>query len=366
MSKLGLHVTIGRRDGFGNALLRCSVANSPIAVLQAVDVDLWPDVSRYSPATRLIFRTKLDSTGREIGDGPQAMYTGDPAVEADVWMTKILPRWRQNRAHYYAPINEQDGGPVSDMDWLNAFLLRCLTIAQDNGFKLALPNFSTGNPRDDSLITRLVYLLFEHRVPALAARLNGEIEKSRAKTTAIIPGSAEDRWQRLIPALRALRDTGGVLTLHQYGLHYGALMASAPYLALRHRRDAAFLRASDALPRIVINEAGPGVGGIEPDIPRWLSDLSAYDAELMRDQYVIGAAVYQLGGAENIVAGLSNLAGYIASTPTPELPPEPEPQPASLTLKIEPRPASYEVIYSLDSDQATITVPANSRVTEVE
>lgn len=334
MSRLGLHVTIGNRSGFGDALLRCSVAGSPIPVLQTVDVDLWPDVAQYSPQTRLVFRTKFDAAGREIGDGPQAMYTGEPNAEAEAWMAKMMPRWRLNRAHYYAPINEQDGGPASDMDWLNVFLLRCIAIAQENGFKLAAPNFSTGNPRDDSPISRLVYALFQHRVPALAARLMNSVVVSNTLAALdgnIVPGSAEDRWQRLIPAMTALRDTGGVLTIHQYGLHYGWLMASAPYLALRHRRDLAFLQSVDAAPRIVINEAGPGAGGFHGGINAWLADLAAYDAQLMVDPYVLGACIYQLGGAENIVTGLAQLAGYIAAHPTPPSIDPPQPPPVSQT-----------------------------------
>lgn len=369
MSKLGLHVTIGNRTGFGAALLRAATAGSPFPVLMAVDQDLWPDVKQYSPTTRLVFRTQMDALGREIGDGPQNMWRGQPRAEAEAWMQKIMPRWRANRANYYAPINEQDGGDASDMDWLNEFLIRCMEIAEAEGFTLAVPNFSTGNPRDDSALTKFVYSL-GHSVPKLVQRLNVSLTRSRAQAAidnvaSIIPGSAEDRWNRLVPALQKARAGGHALTIHQYGLHFGTLMASVPYLALRHRRDAAFLRSREALPKIIINEAGPGVGGINPDVTRWLADLKSYDTELMRDDYVLGACVYQLGGAENIVTGLNRLTDYVAATPT-ITPPPPDPV-TRLTLRVEPRPDSFEVVHSLfDTKQVVIFVPAGATVVEVE
>lgn len=320
MSKLGVHVSAGNRRGFGDFLKKCAEAKSPVAAVQAVDQNVWDDVQRYSPSTAVFFRTQLNAAGKSIGDAPQAMYRGEPNAEAQNWMEQIIPVWRVNRAHGYVPINEQDGGPAGDMDWLNTFLLRCVHIANREGFKIAGPNFSTGNPRDDSIVTQIVSALFKHSVPKLAARLNLSVSRSRAYAAAlgvITPGSAEDRWNRLIPVLRAMKAGGHVLTLHQYGLHYGSLMASAPYLALRHRRDVAFLAQYDAVPLILINECGWGVGGIPKNAQQWLADLRAYDAALMADRAVIGACVYQLGGAENIVNGLTALGDYIAATPTP-------------------------------------------------
>jgi len=326
MSKLGVHVSAGNRRGFGDFLKKCADAGSPVAAVQSVGQNIWDDVQRYSPDTAagpctfVCFRTQTNAAGKSIGDAPQAIYRGDPVVEAQNWMEQIMPVWRINRAHAYAPINEQDGGPASDMDWLNAFLLRCIHIAEREGFTIAGPNSSTGNPRDDSLVTRIVNLFFAHRVPVLAERLNLSVTKSRASAAAlgvITPGSAEDRWQRLLPALQAMKAGHHILTLHQYSLDRGTLMASAPYLALRHRRDIAFLSQYNAVPKILINEANQGVGGVPKNSAQWLADLKAYDAELMRDKGVIAACVYTLGGSENIVGALPALGTYIAATPTP-------------------------------------------------
>ena len=359
MSKLGLHVSAGKRNGFGPALERAAAAGSPYSVIQAVGQDVWPDVARYSPRTLVVYRTQADALGKPVGDAPADMYRGDPVQSARGWLARIMPVWRRNRAHYYAPINEQDGGPASDMDWLNAFLIECVIIAQANGFKLAGPNFSAGNPRDDSALLQVAYALLGHRAPRVVQRL--ALNRSAAMTAQaanglIQPGSAEDRWKRLLPALLAFKAGGHLLTLHEYGLHFGTLQASAPYLATRYERVIAFLRTRNAVPAIVINECGNGVGGFT-NRDRWLADLAWYDARLMANGHIIGACVYQLGGDENIVNGLPHLTDYVAAHPTPDQTPEPDlrvairfAEPITLTKVVDPALNTNDVVLSVGPD----------------
>ncbi len=148
MSKLGLHISSGRRDGFGAYLQKCAEAGSPVPVIFSVGQSLWDELQRVSPTTVLIFRTQADIHHNEIGDGPGSMYSGDPVQTARDWMALMMPMWALNKADYYAPLNEQDPALLSGFTWLNAFSIECMKIAEANGYKLALYAFSGGNPKD--------------------------------------------------------------------------------------------------------------------------------------------------------------------------------------------------------------------------
>jgi len=294
MSKLGVHVSAGNRRGFGEFLKACSDAGSPVPVVFSVDQDVWPDVQQFSPQTVVVFRHQNNDPHTGGQDGPGDAYVGDPVQSAQRWMAANMPAWRKNRAHYYAPINEQDAGTLTGYTWLNAFSLECLRIADEQGFKLALYGFSSGNPRDGST----------------------DLDRS----------TLEDKWRELVPSLQYAKQHGHILLLHEYGFGSDAanggpkssLRASAPNLALRYRRSYRWLSRFNADPPLVISEAGAGVGGFgELGQAGWLADAKWYDSELMRDRVVLGCCLYQVGGDENIKDGLSALGGYVAATPTP-------------------------------------------------
>jgi hypothetical protein len=288
MSKLGLHISSGNRRGFGDYLQKCAAAGSPVPVIFSVGQDVWPDVQKYSPQTIVIFRTQNDVHYKEIGDGPGSMYTGDPVQTARDWMALMMPAWALNKAHYYAPLNEQDPALLSGFAWLNAFSIECMKVAEANHFKLALYAFSTGNPKDV-------------KYPAL-----GE------------PFTRDQAWLELLPSLQMAKANGHILLLHEYGLDFVTLKASAPYLATRYRHAYRLLAQYNADPPLVISEASAGVGyaGIAPKL--WVNDAAWYDKELVKDRAVIGCCLYQLGGAENFYTVLPQLAEYVTTTPTPE------------------------------------------------
>jgi hypothetical protein len=306
MSKLGVHVASGNRGGFGDFLKQCAEAGSPVPVIFAVDQNVWPDVQQFSPETIVIFRHQpRDADGSGL-DAPGGMYHTDPITTARAWMNLLMPKWRLNPAHYYAPINEQDAGILEHYAWLDTFTQECLRVADANGFKLALYAFSSGNPRDD------------------VVGPDGQ---------PIVGGSTlEQKWEKLLPSMRYAKANGHILLLHEYGFNSpavvddqgrviaprGTLRASAPNLALRYRRSYRYLFQFNADPPLVISEASAGAGGFAgmgPDV--WLADAKWYDSELMRDRVVLGCCLYQVGGAENIRDIFPALGSYIASTPTP-------------------------------------------------
>lgn len=292
MSKLGVHVSAGNRRGFGEFLQVGAAAGSPVPVVFSVDQDVWPDVQRFSPQTLVVFRHQPRNPGEQDGlDAPEDTYHGDPVESARDWMARLMPVWRKNRAHYYAPINEQDAGTLAGYTWLNTFSIECLTIADGEGFKLALYGFSGGNPRD------------------------GVTDLDRS--------TLEDKWLELVPSLRYAKSNGHILLLHEYGFDSPAanggpattLRASTPHLALRYRRSYRYLHRFNADPPLVISEAGAGVGGFgELGQAAWLEDAKWYDGELMRDRVVLGCCLYQVGVAA-IYAPRAGSASLMFSSP---------------------------------------------------
>ena len=286
MSKVGFHISAGNHRGLGECLRKCTAAGNPLPVIFSVGQNIWPDIERYSPQTTVIFRTQRGVHYEEFGDGPGSMYTGDPVKTARDWMKGMLPVWEKNKAHYYAPLNEQDPAQIEGFTWLNAFTIECMNIAEANGYKLALYAFSGGNPKD-------------------------VLQPAVGK-----PFTRDDAWFELIPSLQQAKANGHILLLHEYGFNFVTLKNSTPYLALRYRHAYRLLAQYNADPPLVISEASAGVGyaGLAPQL--WLQDVKWYDAELMKDRAVIGCCLYQLGGSENFVSLVPQLADYISQTPT--------------------------------------------------
>jgi hypothetical protein len=287
MSKLVVHISAGNQRGLGDCLKKCATAGNPLPVIFSVDQNIWPDIQQFSPTTTYIFRTQHNAQGQAIGDGPGSIYTGDPVQTARDWMAEMMPKWALNKAHYYAPLNEQDPAQITGFTWLNAFSIECMNIAEANGYKLALYAFSGGNPKD------------------VLQPASGQAF------------TRDDAWRELLPSLQQAKANGHILLLHEYGFAYVTLQKSTPHLALRYRHAYRFLTQFNADAPLVISEASAGVGfaNVAPNV--WLDDVKWYDSELMKDRAVIGCCLYQLGGAENFVSLVPQLADYIAATPTP-------------------------------------------------
>jgi hypothetical protein len=287
MSKIGFHISAGNHRGLGDCLKKCAEAGNPLPVIFSVDQNLWPDIERFSPQTVYIFRTQKNVRNGQLGDGPGSIYTGDPIQTARDWMAEMMPVWAKNRAHYYAPLNEQDPAQVEGFTWLNAFTLECLKIAEANSYKLALYGFSGGNPKDVLM-------------PA-----SGQ------------PFTRDDAWRELVPSLQQAKANGHILLLHEYGFNFVTLKNSMPHLALRYRHAYRLLAQFNADAPLVISEASAGVGYTRYPAKFWLDDVKWYDSELLKDRAVIGCCLYQLGGDENFVSLVPQLADYVSATPTP-------------------------------------------------
>ncbi len=315
MSKVGFHISAGNHRGLGACLQECTAAGNPLPVIFSVDQNVWPDLQNFSSQTVYIFRTQRNLQNETLGDGPGSMYTGDPVQTARDWMNEMMPMWALNKAHYYAPLNEQDPAHIEGFTWLNAFTLECMNVAEANGYKLALYAFSGGNPKDV---------------------LNPAAGQ---------PFTRDDAWIELVPSLQRAKANGHILLLHEYGFNFGTLKKSTPHLALRYRHAYRLLTQLNADPPLVISEASAGVGfaGIAPNL--WLDDVKWYDSEISKDSAVIGCCLYQLGGSENFVSLVPQLADYISQTPTPPQATQAVPVVSGPDLDADGQPVSNEFTF---------------------
>jgi hypothetical protein len=328
MSKVGFHISAGNHRGLGDCLKQCADAGHPLPVIFSVDQNIWADLERFSPQTVFIFRTQKNVRNVSLGDGPGSMYHSDPVATARDWMAEMMPMWAKNKAHYYAPLNEQDPATLEYFAWINTFTIECMNIAEANGYKLALYAFSSGNPKDVLQ-------------PAIGN-----------------PFTRDDAWRALIPSLQRAKANGHILLLHEYGLSLGTLKDSRPYLALRYRHAYRFLAQYNADPPLVISEASAGVGYAR-DIGDqvWLNDVKWYDFEIMKDKHVIGCCLYQLGGAENFVSLVPQLADYISQTSTLPAAEQAVPVVPGPDLDANGQPVSDEFIFLATTGETPTLVP---------
>lgn len=157
------------------------------------------------------------------------------------------------------PINEAHQTDPADIQQLSDYSVAFVNDAADAGFKAAVGVFSEGNPADFAW------------------------------------------WSRFFPALRAAREHGGYLALHEYGLPGLGL---EDWHLLRHRRVWPLLPEDCKVP-ILITEAGID-GGIEGrreqgwrsymTAPQYAAWLRAYHGELLKDTYVHGDELFLCGG----------------------------------------------------------------------
>ena len=127
-------------------------------------------------------------------------------------------------------------------------------------------------------------------------------------------------YREVARACKVAKAGGHLLGLHEYGAidHHD--------LIFRYRRLADYLKSQDALCNIVITEAGPDEGSFI-GVDKFVAWAKAYDAGLMQDGYILGCALWTLGGggwqAVNFETALPKLGEYIATVNGPTPPPPP-------------------------------------------
>ncbi len=274
-SKLGLHVT----GSTSPRIMEFIEAAKPAVIVVVGDLGLLAEIKRVSPNTVTLGR---------LLQGDQSM-TGDPREKAREFVLANAGQYLANPgADYWLGWNEPDVSQPWQMAWYASFEEERAVAMAELGLKVAIGNFSTGTPEPE-------------------------------------------RFLEFLPAIKAAKQYGGILALHEYsaptmqsglgaglpGLegkeHYGALT-----LRYRYWYDH-YLQANDLVIPLVISEAGIDGGvlrsqgvtlggwrdfrsverlgaGMQPlTLDDYLAQLSWYDDELRRDPYVIGFAVFNVG-----------------------------------------------------------------------
>lgn len=125
-------------------------------------------------------------------------------------------------------------------------------------------------------------------------------------------------YSNIARACAVAKAGGHMMAVHEYGNVWDG------NTLLRYRKLADYLRDHNALCPIVITEASIDESTF-PGVDRFMAWCKRYDAELMKDDYIVGAALWTLGGGWcDFHPALPALGQYIA-TVQPSAPPPPDP-----------------------------------------
>ena len=266
VSKLGLH-TIKPNNAFP-FVRSVADAGATVALVKALGgIGLLREVKSVSPATVTVGRANLQEN---------LPAQGDPAARAQQIMAEHMPVWEGERdfVDYWEVLNEPDPDGPEGHVWLARFYLTAMEIAEAQGYRLALFSYSAGVPEWNEWVAIVETGIF-----------------ARAQAGGHILALHEYDWP-------TLRDNFG-----------GSIPGQPAYdpdrgvLAVRYRhlyRD--FLIPRGEVIPLAITECGldTGITGGTMDPyweRRWLKELAWYDSKLVKDDYVLGAAIFTLGGA---------------------------------------------------------------------
>ncbi len=270
-SKLGVHVVIGPRNGYGDFLRKIRDAGRFLAAVHCVDdFGACAEAKEYDARTITVGRLHSHEYLIDLGKNPEA--------NAEEFYQAVRSRWLAlSSIDYWEAQNEINSG----YGWQKRFYLRLMELAEADGLKLALFAASTGTPprpEDD-----------------------GGVAYENIKDT----------------CLRA-RPGGHILSLHEYGgVPTGStLRGTEPYHALRYRTLYDYLRQFDAVVPLVISECAQNAGYQYPGVETFMDDFRWYDGELTRDDYLLGATIFTLGNwaNANFQEALDALGDHIART----------------------------------------------------
>ena len=238
---LGLHV-----NSLPGGLLELLATWRPPLVVTLVPGPAWAWLKAASPRTLIVYRHI---------EGEHPGLTPAQRINEAITAAAGMP------LDYLQLTNEPHIPDREALATLAAWEAEAIRYAAGKGIKLAIGNFSVGNPSDLSW------------------------------------------WEAYHPALEAGRAHGAALNLHEY--NFPSLQSDdALWYNLRHRQVYALLPEHLRLPLIIGEcglDAGTRGGGaygswtghVDPD--QYASQLEQWDLQLQADPYVFGAAIFMAG-----------------------------------------------------------------------
>ena len=276
-TKVGLHVT---RNASPAIMDYVETAYPPVVVAVG-DLGWLAEAKDVSPDTITLAR---------FNDGAQDMV-GDPAEAARDFVAAHRDEYLNHPAvDYWLGWNEPNISMVEDAEWYAAFEAERANAMADLGLKVAIGNFSTGTPEADE---------FAAFLPAI------EAAKAHDGILALHEYSAPAMWDGFgaeVPGMDGQSEFGALTLRYRFWYRY-------------------YLQPNDLVIPLVItetgidggvlSEAGGRLGGwrdfaATPDedleylyspisADDYLDQISWYDDELRRDDYVWGCAVFNAG-----------------------------------------------------------------------
>lgn len=232
------------------------------------DSNTWGWVKKEAPKTILTLRPYTDKYGVRI-DGPSFSEPMDAKKEAEAYIARVFSRNIGAEWDYVIGVNEPVIDTEDAMKRLAEFEIERMRALDKRGHKAAIASLAVGNPPDMSL------------------------------------------WRHFIPAFDEGLKYKAVLSLHEYGYPY-SLQKEAPWLILRHRKlyDGERSHGWEGLPQrlksfpLIVTETGgdqliwgttPGGFKYYLSPEQYILQLKWLDAELMKDEYVIGSDIFCCG-----------------------------------------------------------------------
>lgn len=284
-SKMGIHVLLNDDPRIMEFIRRVK----PRVVKALDNLDWLADVKQVSPATITIGRyTQVPN--RNILDGKDPSQYPNPDQFARDFINTFIDQYRAHPSvNYWEGWNEFPPNSPAQWQWYAAFEAARACQMRDLGLGAAVGGFSAGTPEFPDM-------------------------------------------ERFLPAIRAVKECGGIFTLHEYsspvmqfgvnsGIPNAVHVNNAGSLTLRYRYwYEGYLKPQNLVVPLVISEAGVdsnvgagcpkknggqgwyacyndwqamGLGG--EHWRTYMNQLQWYDSELRKDDYVIGFTIFTAG-----------------------------------------------------------------------
>jgi hypothetical protein len=276
-SKLGVHITPGSRNGYGE------VAAAGLAVAIAIGehgalLEAWQATNRK---TITIYRDMTVFTNGDAPDHFPQMSEEEARNAADKYWPKLRAVYETHPADYYQATNE------------------------------------IGGSGDDSVPSFRNLVAFETRLMELSEADGGKFKLAVCSLSGGTPGNFE-RWKELlVPLIRRAGQGGHIYSRHAYG---PGLLTKDDGSATdgnsgRPFKEAEYLRSQGIFTPMVITEAGPNAGYKFPGAGEFMKDVKRFDALCQQHDNIWGFCCWTYGdwrdGAPNIEPASARLAAYL-------------------------------------------------------
>jgi hypothetical protein len=243
-----------------------------VALVKGLSFGYLCEVKQLSPETVTIGRW-----AHHIWEAVDA--TGNPTEKASDTMHRHMAQWAPYKGcvDYWEVLNEVDPPTVAGHAWLGEFFKAAMSIAEANGYKLALFSYSMGVPE-----------LYEWQAIAetgvfAQAKAGGHILSLHEYGGPLL----RDRWGEPMPQY-AGQDLGDP----SIPLYPDRGVLGGRY---RHLYRDILIPRGEVIP-LALTEVNVAIEDPEERAEVFLEDIFWYDDRLREDDYVIGMAIFTLGG----------------------------------------------------------------------